>query len=164
MLSFQPEKADEVDQDIVVKGYCPPSETNINMQQDFQQGRVFQSCLSSPENDVVVQFLSVLDMDEDYETASMETPSSEQTNYIEFQEINKIAYGIFQSEIQKDNEEAVVLFHSFENHGFENASMRNLDCEIVNDVHFSHLKEDYEQKLISIRSVESQNVNTQKNF
>jgi hypothetical protein len=164
VLSYQPEKEDEVDQEIVVKGYFPPSETNISMQQDFQQGKVFQSCLSSPENDVVVQFLNGLDMDEDSETASMETSSSEQTNYIEFQESNKTTYAIFQSEIQKDNEEAVVLFDSFKNHGFENASMGTLDCEIVHDVLFSHLQEDYEQKLISIHSFESQNDNTQANF
>jgi hypothetical protein len=142
------------DQEIVVKGYFPPSETNISMQQDFQQGKVFQSFLSSPENDVVVQFLSGLDMDEDSETASMETSSSEQTNYIEFQERNKTAYAIFQSEIQKDNEEEVVLFDSFENHGCENASMGTLDCEIIHDVRFSHLQEYYEHKLISIHSFE----------
>jgi hypothetical protein len=39
-------------------------------------------------------------------------------------------YATFQSEIQKYNKEAVV----FENHGFENASMGNLDCEIVHVV------------------------------
>jgi hypothetical protein len=44
---------------------------------------VFQSCLSSLVNDVVVQILSGLDMDEDFETTSMETPSSEKTNDIE---------------------------------------------------------------------------------
>jgi hypothetical protein len=164
VLSYQPEKEDEVVQEIVVKGYFPPSETNISMKKYFQQGKVFQSFLSSPENDVVVQFLGGLDMDEDFETASMETSSSEQTNYIEFQERNKTMYAIFQSEIHKDNEEVVVLFDSFENHGCENASMGTLDCEIMHDVLFSHLQEDYEQKLISIHSFESQNDNTQANF
>ena len=105
---------------------------------------MFQSCLSSPVNDVVVQILSGLDMNEDFETTSMETSSSEQTTDIEFQESIKIVYATFQSEIQKDNEEAVVLFDSFENHGFENASMGTLDCEIVHAVIFSHLQEDYE--------------------
>jgi hypothetical protein len=103
-------------------------------------------------------------MDEDFETASMETSISEQPNYIEFQESNKTTYAIFQSEIQKDNEEVVVLFDSFKNHGFENASMGNLDCEIVHDVLFSHLQEDYEKKNISIHSFERQNDNTQENF
>jgi hypothetical protein len=97
VLSYQLEKEDEFDQEIVVKGYFPPSETNISMQQDFHQGKVFQSCPSSPKNDVVVQFLNGLDMDEDFETASMETSRSEQTNYIEFQESNKTMYAIFQS-------------------------------------------------------------------
>jgi hypothetical protein len=164
VLSYQPEKEDEVDQEIVVKGYFLPSETNASVQQDFQQSKVFQRCLSSPENDVVVQFLNGLDIDEDSETASMETSSSEQTNYIEFQESNKTMYVISQSEIQKDNEEAVVWFDSFKNHGFENTSMGTLDCEIVHDVLFSHLQEGYEQKLISIHSFESQNDNTQANF
>jgi hypothetical protein len=86
------------------------------------------------------------------------------TNDIEFQESNKTTYAIFQSEIQKDNEEAVVLFDSFENHGFENASMGTLDCEIVHVVSFSHLQEDYEQELISINSFESQNDSPQTNF
>jgi hypothetical protein len=96
-------------------------------------------------NDMVVQILSGLRMDDDYETASMETSSSKQTNDIELQERNKTTYAIFQSEIQKYNEEAVVLIDSFENHGFENASMGTLDYEIVHDVSFSsHLKEDYE--------------------
>jgi hypothetical protein len=113
---------------------------------------VFQSCLFSPENDVVVQFLSGIDMNEDFGTYSVETPSSEKTNDIEFQESNKTSYAIFQSEIQKDNEKVVVLFDYF-----ENASMGTLECEIVHDVSFSHLQEDYEQELISIHSFESQN-------
>jgi hypothetical protein len=155
---------DEVDQEIVAKSHFPSPELDEDIQQDFQQDKVFQSCLSSPVNDVVVQILSGLDMDEDSETASMETSSSEQTNDIEFQESNKTVYATFQSEIQKDNEEAVVLFDSFENHGFENASMGTLDCEIVHDVSFSHLQEYYEQELISIHSFESQNDSPQANF
>ena len=83
-------------------------------------------------------------MDEDSENTSMETSNNEQTNDIDFRERNKTVYATFQSEIQKDNEEAVVLFDSFENHGFENTSMVTLDCEIVHDVIFSHLQEDYE--------------------
>jgi hypothetical protein len=87
---------------------------------------------------------------------------NEQTNDIDFQERNKKCMPLF-NEIQKDNEEAVVLFDSFENHGFENASMGTLDCEIVH-VSFSHLQEDYEQELISIHSFESQNDSPQANF
>jgi hypothetical protein len=87
-------------------------------------------------NDVAVQILTGLEMDEDSETASMETSSSEQTNDIEFQESNKTVYATFQSEIQKDNEEAVVLFDSFENHSFENASMGTLECKIIHVVSF----------------------------
>jgi hypothetical protein len=114
--------------------------------------------------DMVVQILSGLDMDEDSETASIETSNNEQTNDIELQESNKTTYAIFQSEIQKDNEEAVVLFDSFENHGFENASMGTIDCEIVHDVRFSHLQEYYEHEIISINSFESQNGSPQTNF
>jgi hypothetical protein len=115
-------------------------------------------------NDAVVQILSGLDMDEDSETTSMETSSSKKTNDIELQESNKTVYVIFQSEIQKDNEETIVLFNSFENHGFENTSMGTLDCEIVYDVRFSHLQEGYEQEFISIHSFESQNDSPQANF
>jgi len=95
-------------------------------------------------NDVIVKFLSGLDMDEDFETTSMEISNSKQTTTIEFQISNKTGYATFQSEIQKYNEEVVVLFDSFENHGFGNTSMRNLDYDIVHDVRFSHLQEDYE--------------------
>jgi hypothetical protein len=136
---------DEADQEIVAKSHFPSPELDENIQQDFQQDKVFQSCLSSPVNDVVVQIISGLNMDEGSKTASMETSSSEQTNYIEFQESNKTVYATFQSEIQKDNEEAMTLFDSFENHGFENASMGNIECEIVHAINFSHLQEDYEQ-------------------
>jgi hypothetical protein len=151
---------DEVDQEIVVKSHFPSPE----LDEDIQQNKVFQSCLSSPMNDVVVQITSGLDMDEGSKTASMETSSNEQTNDIELQESNKTTYAIFQSEIQKDNEEAMILFDSFENHGFENASMGTLDCKIVHAVIFSHLQEDYEQELISIHSFESQNDSPQANF
>ena len=58
----------------------------------------------------------------------------------------------------------MVLFDSFENHGFESTSMGTLDYEIVHDVGFSHLQEDYEQELISIHSFESQNDSPQANF
>ena len=58
----------------------------------------------------------------------------------------------------------IVLFDSFENHGFENASMETLYFEIVHDVRFSHLLEDYEQELISIHSFENQKDSPQANF
>jgi hypothetical protein len=154
----------ESDQEIVVESHFPSPELDEDILQDFQQDKVFQGCLSPPMNDMVVQILSGLDMDEDSETASMETSSNEQTNHIELQERNKTTYAIFQSEIQKDNEEAVLLFDSFENHGFESASMGTLDCEIVHAIRFSHLQEDYEKELISINSFESQNDSPQANF
>jgi hypothetical protein len=91
----------EVDQGIVVKSHFPSPELDEDIQQDFQQNKVLQSCFSSPMNDVVVQILSGLDMDEGSETASMEISSSEQTNDIEFQESNKTVYATVQSEIQK---------------------------------------------------------------
>jgi hypothetical protein len=62
-------------------------------------------------------------------------------------------YVICPSETQKDNEEAVVLFKSFENQGFENLSMGALDCEVVHD-----------KELISIYSLESQSGCPQTNF
>jgi hypothetical protein len=52
-------------------------------------------------NDVIVEFLSGLNMDEDFETASIEISSSIQTTAMEFQESNKTGYATFQSEIQK---------------------------------------------------------------
>jgi hypothetical protein len=97
-------------------------------------------------NDVVFQIISGLDMGEDSETASMETSSSEQTNDIKFQESNKTVYAIVQSERQKDNKGASVFFDSFEDHGFENASMRTPKGEMVHVVFFSHLQEDCEQE------------------
>jgi hypothetical protein len=42
--------------------------------------------------------------------------------------------------------------------------MGTLDCEIVHDISFSHLQEDYEQEFISIQSFESQNDSPQANF
>ena len=73
-------------------------------------------------------------------------------------------YATFQSEIEKDNEETTVLFDSFENHSFENASMGTLECEIVHAVRFSHLKEDYEHELIPLHSFENQNDSPQAKF
>jgi hypothetical protein len=42
--------------------------------------------------------------------------------------------------------------------------MGTLDCEIVHDVRFSHLQEDYEKELISIHSFKNQNDSPQTNF
>ena len=66
-------------------------------------------------------------MDEDSEIASMEVSSKEKTNDIDFRERSEAVYATFPLEIQKDNEEAVVLFESFKNQGFENPSMGALD-------------------------------------
>jgi hypothetical protein len=70
---------EEVDQEIVVEGHFPSPRTNADVQQYSQQDKVFQGCLSSPENDVVILFLNNLDMDEYFEASPMETPSSEET-------------------------------------------------------------------------------------
>ena len=70
----------------------------------------------------------------------------------------------FQLEIQKDDEEAVVLFDSFENHGFENASIGTLECGIVHVVSYLHLQGDYGQEIIPIHSFEIQNDSPQANF
>jgi len=56
MLSYQTKKEEEVAQEIVVQGHFPSPETNMNIPQCFQQDKVFQGCLSYPENDMVVQF------------------------------------------------------------------------------------------------------------
>jgi hypothetical protein len=73
-------------------------------------------------------------------------------------------YATFESEIQKDNKEVVVLFDSLENHGFEKASMRTLECEIVHAVRFPHVQEYYEHELIPLHSFVSQNDSPQANF
>jgi hypothetical protein len=70
---------EEVDPEVVVKINFPSPEINVDIQQYFWQDKVFQGCLSSLENDVVILFLSGLDMDENFETSSMETPSSGKT-------------------------------------------------------------------------------------
>jgi hypothetical protein len=115
-------------------------------------------------NDVVVQIMSGLDMDEGYKNASMETSSSEKTNDIKFQERTKTVYATFQSEIQKDNEEAVVSFDSFQNHSFENASMGIINYEIVHVVIVSNFQEDYEHERIPLHSFENQNDSPQGKF
>jgi hypothetical protein len=48
VLSHHLENEDEGDQEIVVRSHFPSP--NMDIQQDFQQYKVFQSCLSSPEN------------------------------------------------------------------------------------------------------------------
>ena len=84
MVKKNHEQIDEVDQKIVVESHFPSPELDGDIQQDFQQDKVFQSCLSSPMNDMVVQIISGLDMDDDSETTSMDISSNEQTNDIEF--------------------------------------------------------------------------------
>jgi hypothetical protein len=76
-LKANHEKIEKFDQGIVVKSHFPSPELDEDIQQDSQQDKVFQICLSSPVNDVVVQILSGLDMDEDSETTSVETSNSE---------------------------------------------------------------------------------------
>jgi hypothetical protein len=76
MFNCQPKKEEGAAPNIVVQDHFLSPETRIDIQHCFQHGKVFQSCLSSLENDVVVQFLSSLDMDEYPETASMETSNN----------------------------------------------------------------------------------------
>jgi hypothetical protein len=70
---------EEVDQEIFIKGLFLSPRTNADVQQYYQQDKVFQGCLSSPENDVVILFLNNLDMDEDFEISHMKTPNNEET-------------------------------------------------------------------------------------
>jgi hypothetical protein len=98
MLGCQPEKEEED----VVQGHFPSPETNIDIQQCFQQNEVFQSCLSSLENDVVVQFLNGLDTDEGFENASMGTLDCE------------IVRDINSSHSQEYYEQEFISIHSFE--------------------------------------------------
>ena len=99
MLKVNHGITEEDDQGIVVKSHFPSLELDEDIQQDFQQNKVLQSCFSSPMNEVVVQSISGLDMDEGSETTSMEISSCEQTNDIEFQERNKTMCATVQSEI-----------------------------------------------------------------
>ena len=73
----------EANQKIVVESHFPSPELDEDTQQDFQQDKVFQGCLSPPMNDMVVQILSGLDMDEDSENEYMETSNNEKTNDID---------------------------------------------------------------------------------
>jgi hypothetical protein len=60
---------------------------------DSQCEKVFQSVFSSLENDIVVKFLSNIDMDEDSKIASMEVSSNKETN-----DIDEAVYAICPSE------------------------------------------------------------------
>jgi hypothetical protein len=122
MFSYQPEKEEEVAPESIVQGHFLHPEISM----DSQHEKVFQSIFSSLENDIVVKFLRNIDMDEDSEIASMEVSNNKETN-----DIDEAVYAIFPSETQKDNEEAMVLFKSFENQGFENPSAGALYCEVV---------------------------------
>jgi hypothetical protein len=71
VLSHQLENEDEVDQEIFVKVIFLPLtwiDTTI-----FTARESVSRFISSLENDVVVKFLNGLDMDENFENASMET-------------------------------------------------------------------------------------------
>jgi hypothetical protein len=70
---------EEVDQEIFIKCIFLSPRTNADVQQYFQQDKVFQGCLSSLENDVVILFLNNLDMDENFEISPMKTPNNEET-------------------------------------------------------------------------------------
>jgi hypothetical protein len=99
MLSYQPEKEEEVAPKSIVQGHFLHPEISM----DSQREKVFQSIFSSL--DIVVKFLSNIDMDEDFEIAYMEVSSNKETN-----DIDEAMYAIRPSETKKDNEEAMVLF------------------------------------------------------
>jgi hypothetical protein len=83
-LKSNHEQTEKVDKCIVAQSHLPSPKIGEDIQQDFQQDKVFQSSLPSPMNDVVVQIISGLDMDDDSETTSMEISSNEKTSDIEF--------------------------------------------------------------------------------
>jgi len=97
MLGCQPEKEEED----VVQAHFPSPETNIDIQQCFQQNEVFQSCLSSPKNDVVVRFLNGLDTNGGFENVSMGTLDCE------------IVCDIISSHSQEDYEQEFISIQSF---------------------------------------------------
>ena len=70
---------EEADQEILIEGLFLSPRTNAYVQQYYQQDKVFQGFLSSPENDVVILFLNNLDVDEDFEISPMETLNDEET-------------------------------------------------------------------------------------
>jgi hypothetical protein len=70
---------EEVNQEIFIKGIFLSPRTNADVQQYYPQDKVFQGCLSSLENDVVILFLNNLDMDKDFENSHMKTPNSGET-------------------------------------------------------------------------------------
>jgi hypothetical protein len=70
---------EEADQEILIEGLFLSPRTNADVQQYYQQDKVFQGFLSSPENDVVILFLNNLDVDEDFEISPMETLNDEET-------------------------------------------------------------------------------------
>jgi hypothetical protein len=89
MFNYQPEKDEEVAPESIVQVHFLHPEINM----DSQREKVFQSIFSSLENDIVVKFLSNIDMDEDSEIVSMEFSSNKETN-----DIDEAVYAIFPSE------------------------------------------------------------------
>jgi hypothetical protein len=95
MFSYQLEKEEEVAPKSIVQGHFLSPEINI----DSQHEKVFQSIFSSLENDVMVQFLNNIDMDEYFETTSMEVSNNKKPNDIDFRERNEAIYATFPLEI-----------------------------------------------------------------
>jgi hypothetical protein len=99
LLRVNHEQTKKAGKSVVVQSHFPSSEIHEDIQLDFQQNKVFKSCLSPPMNDVVVQILSGLDVYEGSKTPSIETLINEKTNDIEFQGGNKTVYVIIQSKM-----------------------------------------------------------------
>jgi len=73
LLRANHEQIEKFGKSVVVQSHFPSSKIDEDIQLDFQQNKVFQSCLSLPVNDPAVQILSSLDVYEHSETPSMET-------------------------------------------------------------------------------------------
>jgi hypothetical protein len=70
---------EEANQEIFIKGIFLSPRTNADVQRYYHQDKVFQGCLSSPKNDVVILFMKNLDMDEYFEISHMKTLNNEET-------------------------------------------------------------------------------------
>jgi len=84
LLRDNHEQTEKACKGIDVQSHFPSSKIYNVIQLDFQQNKVFQSCLSPLMNDVVVQILSDLDVYGGFETPSMDTLINEQTDEMEF--------------------------------------------------------------------------------
>ena len=64
---------EEFDQEIFIEGIFLSLRTNADVQQYYQQDKVFLGFFSSLENDILVKFLNNIDTGKDFENTSMRT-------------------------------------------------------------------------------------------